>query len=76
MPELEIQIQAMQQGEATAEAVSAWIDTALASYGKDARGLVRDAVTAYLDTERQHADAPERLQALATLENVFFAPNA
>jgi hypothetical protein len=56
--------------------VSEWIDLTLASYGKDARGLVRDAVTAYLETERQHADAPERLEVLATMESVFFAPGA
>jgi phosphoglucomutase/phosphomannomutase len=76
MPDLETQIQAIQRGDGTEEAVSEWIDLTLASYGKDARGLVRDAVTAYLETERQHADAPKRLEALATMESVFFAPGA
>ena len=33
--------------------------TVLASYGKDARGLVREAMTAYLHTERQQAVAQQ-----------------
>ncbi len=73
MPNLETQVQAIRQGDTTSDAVSQWIDTRLASYGKDARGLVRDAVTAYLEAERQHADAQERLEALTTMESVFFA---
>ena len=72
MPDLETQVQAMHQGNTTSDAVSEWIDTRLASYGKDARGLVRDAVTAYLETERQNTDAQERLETLTTLERVFF----
>jgi phosphoglucomutase len=76
MPDLETRVQAINRGEATSDTVSEWIDNTLASYGKDARGLVRDAVRAYLATERQHADAPERLEALTTMERVFFAPSA
>ena len=54
--------------------VSEWIDTHLASYGKDARGLVREAMTAYVSTEREQAerrggtDALQRLQHLKAME--------
>ncbi len=73
MPDLETQVQALNGGDRTSDDVSQWIDNTLASYGKDARGLVRDAVTTYLETERQHANAQERLQTLTTMEHVFFA---
>ncbi len=73
MPDLETQVQAIRQGDTTPDAVSQWIDTSLASYGKDARGLVRDAVMAYLEAARQCANAQERLEALTTMERVFFA---
>ena len=76
MPDFEAQIQAMRSGAATADAVSAWIDDSLASYGKDARGLVRDAVRAYVEAERQQAGATERREALDAMERVFFAPSA
>jgi hypothetical protein len=76
MPDLETRVQAIHQGNSTSEAVSEWIDATLASYGKDARGLVRDAMTAYLEAERQHADTQGRLEALTTMERVFFAPSA
>ena len=76
MPDLETRVQAIGQGHATSKSVSEWIDATLASYGKDARGLVRDAVTAYVETERQHADTQGRLEALTTMERVFFAPSA
>jgi phosphoglucomutase/phosphomannomutase len=62
------------------EEVSDWIDAHLASYGKDARGLVREAMTAYVRTEREQAerrggtDAFQRLQHLKTLESAFFMP--
>ncbi len=76
VPDLETQARSLNQGTATSDEVSQWIDTTLASYGKDARGLVRDAMTAYLAAERQHTNAPERLQALAAMERVFFASSA
>jgi hypothetical protein len=50
----------------------------LASYGKDARGLVFDAMEVYLEAERYQADQnklvgkDERLKALAAMESVFF----
>jgi phosphoglucomutase/phosphomannomutase len=73
MPNLETHLQAIHQGNTTPEQVSAWIDTSLASYGKDARGLVRDAVSAYVQAERQHAGNRERVETLNILEQVFFA---
>lgn len=76
VPDLEAQVQALHQGRTTNDDISQWIDTTLASYGKDARGLVRDAMTAYLAAERQRANAPERLQALEAMERVFFASHA
>jgi hypothetical protein len=60
--------------------VSGWIDTHLASYGKDARGLVREAITTYVCTEREQAerrggtDAFQRLQHLQALESTFCTP--
>lgn len=80
IPGLETRVQACNAGNMRQDDVSQWIDTHLASYGKDARGLVRDAVTAYLSTERQALralDASEVLQrqrCLAVMESVFFAP--
>ena len=46
MPELEGHVQTWCADGSTQAEVSQWIDTRLASYGKDARGLLRDAVTA------------------------------
>jgi len=80
IPGLEERAAALCHGSTTHEAVSGWIDTVLASYGKDARGLVREAVTAYLHTERQQAerlggqDAFRRQQQLKAMEHAFFTP--
>lgn len=77
VPGLEERASAMAQGSLTQAAVSQWIDAHLASYGKDARGLVRDALASYLRTERQAADqgrdpsTPQRLQCLQAMETVF-----
>jgi hypothetical protein len=83
IPELEARVQQLGQDGKTASALSQWIDTELASYGKDARGLVRDAMAAYLQAERQSAsssqisqDGQARLAQLTAMEDVFFVPAA
>lgn len=52
MPGLQAQAAQMCTGNTDQASVSRWIDAHLASYGKDARGLVRGAMRLYLDTER------------------------
>jgi hypothetical protein len=80
MPGLEERAAALSHGATSQEEVSDWIDTHLAAYGKDARGLVREAMTTYVCTEREQAerrggtDAFQRLQYLKTLESAFFTP--
>ena len=71
-------MQTWRQGGTTQQEVSHWIDAHLASYGKDARGLVRDALAAYVHTERQKArkrgtaQASQRQQCLDAMESLFF----
>ncbi|MGQ4809342.1 Phosphoglucosamine mutase [Candidatus Entotheonellaceae bacterium PAL068K] len=78
MPDLEEQVQTWCAGRVTQADVSQWIDTRLASYGKDARGLVRDAFTVYVRNERRRAGrsgtaaATRRQQHLRAMETVFF----
>jgi phosphoglucomutase/phosphomannomutase len=78
MPDLEARVQTWCAGGMTQEEVSHWIDTHLASYGKDARGLVRDAITAYIQAEQQSAkklstaQAARRQQCLEAMATVFF----
>lgn len=80
MPGLEDRAATLCQGHTTNTKISDWIDTHLASYGKDARGLVREAVTMYLRTEREHAerlggaDTFQRQQQLKAMESAFFTP--
>jgi phosphoglucomutase/phosphomannomutase len=80
IPGLDERAAALYHGTISQEEVSHWIDTHLASYGKDARGLVRAAMTAYVRTEREQAerrggtDGFQRLQHLQTIENAFFTP--
>jgi hypothetical protein len=50
--------------------LSAWIDSELESYGKDARGLTADALRAFLAQERS-ADRTPRA-ALDAIERAFF----
>ncbi len=82
IPGLEEQVRILGDGRVTQAQVSQWIDTQLASYGKDARGLVRNAMSAYLQTERQQleqhgtSETQERLQALKAMETVFFTSDA
>jgi phosphoglucomutase len=80
IPGLEERAVALSRGTLSQEEVSDWIDAHLASYGKDARGLVREALTAYVNTEREHAerrggtDAFQRLQHLKAMESAFCTP--
>jgi hypothetical protein len=80
MPGLEQRAAALYHGATSQAEVSDWIDTHLASYGKDARGLVREAITAYVSTEREQAerrggtDAFQRLQHLKAMENALCTP--
>lgn len=80
LPGFEGGVQRWCQGATTQAEVSQWIDTQLASYGKDARGLVHEAMLAYLQAERhqveqgERAGAAARLQHLKAMETVFFAP--
>lgn len=82
MPAFEERAAALCQGSLQQEEVERWIDAELASYGKDARGLVREAVAAYLHTEREQAaraggaDALQRQQRLQAMERAFFTPVA
>jgi len=78
MPSFAERAAALCQGHLTQDALSRWIDTQLASYGKDARGLVREAVAAYLHTERQKTgragDAVQRQQQLEAMDGAFCTP--
>jgi phosphoglucomutase/phosphomannomutase len=79
IPGFETRVHAWCQGNSTPQEVAHWIDTHLASYGKDARGLVRDAITAYVHTELQKArehggvEAKQRQQCLEAMTTAFFA---
>jgi phosphoglucomutase len=80
IPGLESRVHTWCAGGTSQAAVSQWIDTQLAAYGKDARGLVRDAITAYVHSERQKIktlaapEAAQRQQCLQAIETVFFTP--
>src|SRR5262249_938327 len=80
IPGLEERATTLSQGHLTQAELSRWIDTQLASYGKDARGLVRDAIATYVPTEQEKlarrggVDALQRQQQLKVLESAFFAP--
>jgi phosphoglucomutase len=80
VPGLETRVQTWCAGGTDQEEVAAWIDTHLASYGKDARGLVRDALATYLEAERHKAgslgvvEAAKRQQCLEAMQTVFFTP--
>ncbi|MGE3538395.1 MAG: phospho-sugar mutase [Candidatus Tectimicrobiota bacterium] len=75
MPGFEERTAALSRGHGTASAVSQWIDVQLASYGKDARGLVQDALGLYLYQERAKAGsgeaAAQRQRQLQVMESVF-----
>ena len=64
------------------ESASDWIDRRLATYGKDARALVGEAMAAYLQFERRRTEATtdaavlRRRQCLDIMETVFFGPKS
>jgi hypothetical protein len=81
IPGLEERTRSQIHDGTTQDEVSQWIDAQLASYGKDARGLVFDAMEAYLEAERRKVEQngpvgsawkDERLQELAAMESAFF----
>ena len=78
VPDFEQRAFACAQGQGTHESASDWIDDQLITYGKDARALVGDAMAAYLQSERQQAEATasasalRRRQCLDIMETVFF----
>lgn len=80
VPDFEARARAWCDGHLSEEEVAAWIDAHLASYGRDARGLVRDALATYVHTERQQvagldtAETAPRQQHLTAMERLFFAP--
>ncbi len=80
VPDFEERALACSQGQGMPETVSRWLDDQLASYGKDARGLVGDAVAAYLQGARHQAEgmtsdeALRRRQCLDVMETIFFGP--
>jgi phosphoglucomutase len=82
IPGLEEHARAWCDGRLSQENVAAWIDTHLASYGQDARGLVRNALQAYLHTEQHQAEqlaaaeGARRRQHLAAMETAFFTSPA
>jgi phosphoglucomutase len=53
--------------------LGAWIDRELQSYGKDARGLTKDAMRAFLAEQRVGQGAPSA--ALDAIERVYFTGN-
>ena len=82
VPGFEERALAYTQGQGAPEAVSRWMDEQLAPYGPDARGLVSDAVAAYLHGERRQleavagVEASMRRQGLDAMETIFFGPQA
>jgi phosphoglucomutase len=65
IPELEKRVSTNDPG------IGKWIDESLWSYGEDGRGLVADAIAAYVETERQNNISPERIQQLEILKKLF-----
>ncbi|MDE0207242.1 MAG: hypothetical protein OXP66_14605, partial [Candidatus Tectomicrobia bacterium] len=82
VPDFEQRALACAQGQDRPESTSGWIDERLATYGKDARALVGDAMAAYLQSERRRtgaigtADALQRRQCLDVMDAVFFGPGS
>ena len=78
LPDFEDRALACVQGQAAHESAPEWIDDRLATYGKDARALVGDALAAYLQSERRQTEAVgnaaalRRRQCLDFMETVFF----
>ena len=82
VPDFEQRALACVQGQERRESASDWIDRRLATYGKDARGLVGEAMAAYLQFERRLTEATtdaavlRRHQCLDIMETVFFGPKS
>lgn len=82
VPDFEQRALACAQRQDRHELASVWIDERLASYGKDARALVGDAMAAYLQSERRRTEATgnaaalQRRQCLDVMETVFFGPES
>lgn len=80
LPGLEGRVRELYQSQTSEEEVSKWIDESLRTYGEDARGMVGEAVRAYLDAEREKTRqldptrAAERLKCLDSMNAVFFRP--
>ncbi len=70
MPELAAKAQQLAADPSLRSRVSAWIDDALASFGNDARGLVADAVRAFVEDQRATGDGAH----LDALLDVFLSP--
>ena len=73
IPAFEERARALAQHDALMAQTSDWIDEALASYGKDARELVRDALGAYLVEARdpQASSGAPSSAALDAMERAF-----
>jgi phosphoglucomutase len=77
IPALEAKVVAIDEGKSTTDEIGIWIDQSLRSYGEDARGLVADAIRAYLDEERGRMAAlpaneqGRRSRALETIGGFF-----
>ncbi|MCH7825618.1 MAG: phospho-sugar mutase, partial [Acidobacteria bacterium] len=70
LPKLEARVQASDEDDTSAQ-VAEWIDEHLASYGRDARGLVAEAFEQYLSGERAKVEplkTPEAAQRRGCLD--------
>ena len=82
VPDFERRALACAQGQEWQESASDWIDRRLATYGKDARALVGEAMAAYLQFERRRTETTtdagllRRRQCLDIMEAVFFGPKS
>lgn len=80
IPGFEERTAALLQGTLPEPDVTHWINAHLASYGKDARGLVQDALALYLRQEEEKAGTgtatTQRQRQLQVMERVFALPVA
>ncbi len=79
LPGFEKKVESSVAGECTESNVSEWIDEQLITYGKDARGLVSDALLSYLGEEMSRVsllnenDAQRRRDTLNSMRAIFIA---
>jgi hypothetical protein len=77
---LEARVAAMCRDEGSTEDVAKWIDASLRSYGEDARGLVAEAIHAFVASERNNIAVAgddrrrNRLQCLDAIAEFFPKP--